>query len=86
MPRYSLRNQQKIKAHFEPHGDEILKRIIKSLDDHFENKAFLELNDSGDKHPGLIINDSGHTVNMIVFFVISITYDVYNLAFKEFIG
>jgi len=84
--RYALRNQKKIKAHFEPNGQELLNRIIKSLDTHFEKNETIEIFDSGEEFPLILISDVGHTVNVIAFYVLEIKFDVYRLAFKEFIG
>ena len=88
--RYALRNQQKIKAHFEPHGQEILDRIIMSLNIHFEKEdpitEHAEELESGEKYRTLIINDEGHTCACISFYILEIKYDVCRLAFNEFIG
>lgn len=86
--RWSLRNQWKIKKYFEPHGEEILNRIKNSLDNAFSSLIIDECIDiiENEPYPVLCINDAGHTFNMIAFYVISKKYDVYNLAFKEFIG
>ena len=85
--RYALRNQHKITEAYSP---EILKRIIKSLDVFFSGATSLHTNihhDGGiDKYPTLIIDDAEHTTNTIVFYIIGSKYDVYRLAFKEFIG
>lgn len=86
--RWSLRNQWKIKEYFEPYGDEMLNRIKKSLNDAFSNKnidSYID-NIENEPYPVLCINDAEHSFNMIAFYVISKKYDVYNLAFKEFIG
>jgi hypothetical protein len=86
--RYALRNQDKIKAHFEPNGQEILDRIIKSLDKHFEKGNPLEEANwcEVDKYDKIVINDEGHTCACIAFYVLGIKYDVCRLAFDEFIG
>ena len=86
--RYSLRNKQKISDTLSP---ELLKRIIESLDSFFAAKTVVSDEDcmfiDGDiKFKTLIIDDKGHSSNMIAFYVITITFDVYQLAFKEFIG
>lgn len=83
--RYALRNKQKIK---EALGEDILSRIISSLDDHFKkNPDKLETEDmDNEPYPILLINDSGHSFIMIAFYVIDSKYDVCKLAFKEFIG
>lgn len=87
--RWSLRNIDKIKKYFEPHGEEILNRLEQSL-----NEAFLRYknidacidNVENEPYPVLFIDDAGHSFNMVSFYVVSKQYDVYNLAFKEFIG
>lgn len=38
------------------------------------------------EYPVLSINDAGHSFNLIAFYVLKKQYDVYKLAFKEFIG
>ena len=84
--RYALRNQQKIE---QAYSKEILKRIIKSLDEHFLGKEeieFVEPEESWEKLPLIIINDAGHSCALIVFYVLSIKYDVIRLAYKEFVG
>ena len=82
MNRYALRNQEKIKNEL---GEDILKRIIKSLDVGFE-KPLLIREYEGERYPILTVNDAGHSVNILDFYVIGKEYDVYKLAFKEFIG
>lgn len=88
--RYALRNQDKIKAHFEPNGQEILDRIIMSLNIHFELAdpitEHADQLEPGEQYRTLIINDAGHTCACISFYILGITYDVCRLAFIEFIG
>lgn len=80
--RYILRNQNKIGAAL---GSLVLHRIIKSLNVGFkEGVEFHRCH--GDEYDSVLINDIGHTVNMIAFYVIRKTFDTYTLAFKEFIG
>ena len=82
MPRYSLRNKHKIQAHY---SKEILDRILCSLNEHFGNGYNIE--QQGHTPYNLItIIDIGNTCGFIVFYVIKKTFDVYNLAFKEFIS
>lgn len=82
--RYALRNQTKIK---ESLGDDLLLRILESL-----KQAFILWGDNiteiveGQPYPILTIGDAGHTCNLVAFYVISKKYDVYKLAFKEFVG
>lgn len=70
--RYALRNIEKIRSYFEPYGDEIIDRILKSL--------------VQDVRPVLSINDLGHSFGLIEFYIIKKTYDVYILAFKRFVN
>lgn len=89
--RYALRNQDKIKAHFEPNGDEILQRIIESLNFHFEHyidpiKGHEGYEGDNTGYKSIFIDDKGHTCQIIAFYIIEITYDVVKLAFSEFIG
>lgn len=87
--RWALRNQDKIKKHFEPDGDEILDRLKNSLKEAFltyENiEEFIEYWEN-EPYPVLCIGDAGNTSNSVAFYVIKKQYDVYTLAFKEFIG
>lgn len=94
--RYTLRNQNKIKAHFEPNGEEILNRITGSLDNFFSSvtdkskdgmRCIYETfyKDGGDPYPVIAVNDIKDPDRMIEFYVIGQTYDVFNLAFKGFI-
>lgn len=87
--RWALRNQDKIKEHFEPDGDEMLERLKKSLRNAFSTYENIEecIKDwENEPYPVLCIEDAGHTFNMVAFYVIRKQYDVYTLAFKEFIG
>jgi len=84
MPRYSLRNQTKIKEHFD---QKTLSRIIESLDSHFnEEKEIIEHSMPGFNYKAISVDDSGNSCGFIIFFVVRKTFDVYNLAFKEFIN
>jgi hypothetical protein len=80
--RFALRNQKKISEAYSP---EILERILKSLKKQFSDNKPLDIHDGG-RYPILLIDDVGHTCSLIAFHVIAVTFDVYNLAFKEFIG
>ena len=82
MPRYSLRNQHKIKANY---GQKILNRIIENLDYWFGNNCSIEEHEH-EPYNLISIGDNGHTDGIIVFHVIRKTFDCYNLAFKEFIN
>lgn len=86
--RYVLRNKQKISDNL---GPDILDRLIDSLE------CFVKESEKGDidkciypkvnKEPydTLLIGDTGNDNKMIAFYIVSITYDVYKLAFKEFL-
>lgn len=80
--RYSLRNQNKIALAF---GDKFVRRLIASLEANFEDISIEELDIQKEykPYPILCVNDIGHSCGLILFHVISKTYDVYNLAFKE---
>jgi hypothetical protein len=82
---YFLRNQDRIK---EEYGEEILERIIDSLDLHFKiNMILRDLHEvPGEPYPIFIISDVGHTVNDIAFYRIKFEGGLHRLAFKEFIG
>lgn len=82
--RYTLRNQMKIEAAYPG----MTERILKSLDKYFSEHSDLKNCDFGneDGYQLIQVPDIGHTVNIIIFYVLSKKYDVYNLAFKEFIG
>lgn len=93
--RFALRKQDKIKAHFEPHGDEMLNRIKESLTQYFsaDRSDFPEgLGDiesdynqlPGEPYPTIAINDAGNPERMIEFYVTGKQYDVYHVAFKGF--
>ncbi len=87
--RFALRNQHKIKKHFEPQGEQVLSRIIDSLTTYFAKHTEIDAEIEkvpNEPYPMLLIPDTGHTCNSIMFYVISKTYDVYKLAFKEFVG
>jgi len=82
--RYTLRNKNKIE---DAYDKSILKRIDKSLKVHFGRNKEIELHQVGDdKYKTLIVDDAGHSFNIISFYVIKKKYDVYTLAFNEFIG
>ena len=82
--RYALRNKSRIVHHFQPGGEQILERILKSLDAHFQRNPVIEIEDA-DPYPVLRISEEGNTNITITFFLLGITFDVYRLAFKEFI-
>jgi len=80
--RYALRNQQKIDKAYPG----MITRILDSLKKYFDEHEAIEVYDSGDEFPLIFVSDVGHTVNVIAFYVLEIKFDVYRLAFKEFIG
>lgn len=80
--RYALRNQNKIEAAYPG----TIGRILNSLSSHFTPEREIVPMESGEEFPIIIVDDVGHSMNMISFYVIEIKYDVYRLAFKEFIG
>jgi len=92
MARYALRNKERIQKHFESQksgsGRPTLDRIVKSLEAYF--KQGLKEEDVGriDEEPfdTLIIYDLGYKGGIIAFYVIWIRFDVYLLAFKEFVN
>ena len=84
--RYALRNIEKIRSYFEPYGDEIIDRILKSLEDYFATTTGIEKDIVQDVRPVLSINDLGHSFGLIEFYIIKKTYAVYILAFKRFVN
>ena len=80
--RYALRNKKKIK---ESLGENVLKNIISSLDAEFSNNKKIEL-EGNEKYKMIAVNDLNHTCGLIIFYVIEERFDVYKLAFKEFIN
>lgn len=93
--RFALRRQEKIKAAFEPNGDEILARIKESLTRFFAAdrsefpEGYREIEDCfnqlpGEPYPTIAINDVGNDDRMIEFYVTGKQYDVYHVAFKGF--
>lgn len=83
--KYELRNQDKIAAEF---GDDILNRIIDSLDMYFKiNMIIRDVHElEGEPYPFFITRDVGHSVNDIAFYIVKLEGYTYRLAFKEFIG
>lgn len=79
--RYALRNQQKIESVYPGTN----KRILNSLTAHFEAMNEIVPIESGEQYPIIIIEDTSKNNGMISFYIISILWDVYTLAFKEFI-
>lgn len=84
--RFALRKQKKIKKEL---GNDLLKRMLDSLNEAFSTYSNIEDHIKpweGESYSILSIGDSGHTSNMVAFYVIRKRFDVYTLAFKEFIG
>lgn len=85
--RYALRNQDKIRNAL---GEDLLLRILESLKQGFElwddniDKQIESI--EGHPYPILTLNDAQHSSNVIAFYVVKKQYNVYTLAFKEFIG
>ena len=80
--RYALRNQEKIKESF---GEDQLKRMIASLDAHFEKKnkdTSLKVDYIDGEHSVVIMEDIEHTTGIFEFYVVDINYDVVILAYK----
>ena len=85
--RLVLRNQEKIKEAF---GEDLLQRILKSVEQGLKlygNDIDKEIEtEEGHPYPLLTLDDADHSFNVIAFYVVKKQYDVYTLAFKEFIG
>ena len=85
--RYALRNQDKIRNAL---GEDLLLRLLESLKQGFElwddniDKQIESV--EGHPYPLLTLNDAQHSSNVIAFYVVKKQYNVYTLAFKEFIG
>lgn len=84
--RYALRNQQKVRVKL---GEDMLHRMIVALDYAFANyddiDAHIE-NLEDEPYNILSISEPGYSDYMIRLYVIRKQYDVYVLAFKEFMG
>jgi hypothetical protein len=83
--RYALRNQDKIEKAYPG----MISLLLESLTEHFSAGAEIVPIESGEEFPLLIISGSNASlreINLIAFYIIEIKYDVYRLAFKEFIG
>ncbi len=82
---YILRNQQRIADKI---GVDLLGRMVNSLDLHFDTSEtiLLEQNNKGDNYFQILVNDIGHTTNLISFYVVAIDHSTFTLAFNEFIG
>ena len=76
MARYSLRNKRRIEKAY---SREFLSSLVSSLDEHFRSEVAVEYRE-GD-HYGTITVGRKYEL-----YVISKTYDVYNLAFKRVVS
>ena len=86
MPRFTLRNQKKIESSL---GKPFLKCLIDSLVVHFAtNKTIEECTEyQNEKYPIILVNNvQPHTDSTFELYVISKTFDVYNLAYKSCMG
>lgn len=81
MPRYALRNKRKIRKAF---SEKKTQNIINSLKRGFPEgiKDIYE----GKPYSMISVEDLEHTSDIIIFYIIKKTYDVYQLAFKEFVS
>lgn len=85
--RWALRNQQKIREQL---GESLLERMQQSLkfafDKYGDNISCYITEWENEPYPVLVVDDAGHSFNVVSFYVVRKMYDVYMLAFKEFIG
>lgn len=92
MATYQLRNQWKIVEYYERMkkgaGNEVLRRMLKSLDEHFEAKRPIEATYWGadDRYETFTVNDTGHTCGEIAFYIVEQKEGWHLLAFREFVG
>lgn len=85
MAKYHLRNQDKIQDWYDK---KTLKTILDSIDSHLQEYGELQIEKewTGEKYPIALIDQKGHSVNMIALYIIEFKDNFYRLAFKEFIG
>lgn len=84
--QYILRNPAKVREHL---GHELFMRVVNSLKHHFATTKNIEFEESDGGEGGyrmLVIDDIGHTVSVIIFYVVAQQGDWVRLAFKEFAG
>jgi hypothetical protein len=88
MPKYKdillhLRNQHKIKAAL---GDEKLEMIKGSIEVVMDSDKDLEPQKiEGSQYDIIMIDDASGENSMIVFYIVRTDFNIYTLAFKEFI-
>lgn len=85
MARYSLRNKHKIKQSL---GEIFLKTLLLSLNDYFKNtKEIVEHDYENEKYKVIhVYNIQKNADSFFELYVLSKTFDVYNLAYKSVIG
>jgi len=78
-----LRNQHKIKAVL---GEEKLKRLKDSISEVMNSDKQIEPQQiDGSKYDIIMIDDVSGIDSMIVFYIIEAKFNIYKIAFKEFI-
>lgn len=78
-----LRNQHKIRAVL---GDEKLEIIKGSIEVVMDSDKDIEPQKiDGSKYDIIMIDDSSGINSMIVFYIIKVDFNIYTIAFKEFI-
>lgn len=83
MPRYSLRNQKKIANSF---GEDFLKWLKLSLNETFKQDKIEEHTYDNVRMKIVHSTNIGHPEGVFELYVVSKTYDVFNLAFKSYPG
>jgi hypothetical protein len=86
MARYALRNQKKIA---ESLGENFLKWLLKSLDQHFANHPEINYESGYTNQPYPVIhvkNAQPKTDSIFELYVTKVVFDVYNLAYKSCMG
>jgi hypothetical protein len=82
MNRFSLRRQDKIENSF---GEPFLKCLIDSLTEYFKTHSEIEeFEYPNEKYKIILVNNvQPHTDSTFEFYVISKTFNVFNLAYKS---
>lgn len=85
MYRFSLRNQHKIKDKL---GEEFLNCLIDSLTEYFKTHSEIEeFEYPNEKYKIILVNNvQPHTDSTFELYVISKTFNVFNLAYKSCMG